>query len=406
MKKIVEGNSDDTVERQVIYWAQQGCKHGHPMSCFTLGDAYGSGAYGLTESKPAAAYFYKEGCDIGLKYACARHERLSASVTPSMPAPIADPLRPGAMDRTPDGKTLMIPDSIARHMRSDLVRMARNGNPSNAEYEASDGCFRYYSETGKHCFTAGWMAEHGYGTRVDLKRARSHYSKACEQGSNAACRRFAEMSYKGEGGDPDYYSGSSVAARLCKSGDAFACYKYHLGAVNSVSVASPARIEASANFFQHHCNKAEPYAAACYNLGILMESPLGYNRRDEALRLYSRSCSIKNGVKAGCEAKASLERLVANQRREQQRTWERQNASRGIGGFLSDLGSGINQAISAPGALSRSQDQRPQPTRAQSLAARPEISRQDWINFDNAINAIDNTGSAYNSTCPASNPYC
>lgn len=405
-KAIINGNSDEKIVRSLIFWAQFGCEKGAGINCFTIGDAYGDGAYGLKKDVAAAAYYHDRACSLGEKSGCGRLKRLPAGIQARKPADIIDPREPSALTRTPDGKNLLIPESVARHMRSDLVRMGRNGNQWKAQDEARDGCYRYHSTTGTYCFTAAWMSEHGYGTSVDLKQARSRYSKACDQGSNAGCGRFAKMSYKGEGGEPDYYSGSSVAARLCKSGEAIGCYNYHRGAVDSVSVASPARIEASANFFLHHCEKAEPYAPACYNLGILMESRYGYDRRDEALRLYGRSCSMKNGLIQACKAKSEIESVIANEKWSQQQAWDRQNEKRGLGGFLSDLGRGINQATSTPGALSRSQIQGPHPTRAQSLAASPEISRQDWINFDNAINAINNTGTAFNSNCPASNPNC
>ncbi|GLQ20812.1 tetratricopeptide repeat protein [Algimonas porphyrae] len=405
LKAIRSGQFGDDRQRAVIYWAQQGCEAGDDSSCFAIADAYGDGAYGLKADKSAAVYYLERGCKLESTVACMRLKRMPDSIVASRPKPIIHPGRPGALNRTPDGANLLIPDSIARHMRNDLVRLARGGNDWKAYDEASRGCWRYHSETGRHCYTAGWMAEHGMGiSHADASQARGFYKQACNQGSDPACARFAEMNYKGEGGPVDYYGGSLYAARLCKSGDAVACDNYQLGVLHSIGTASVARIEAAANYYLYHCEKDQPSATACFNLGLFFQAPI-YNRSDDALALFDHACNMDDGLPAACSAKSSLQASVKHMRDWRQKEWERQNESRGIGGFLSDLGRGINQATSSE-AMSQQRTQRSKPTRSQSMIARPALTQQDWRNFNNAVRATNNIGTGYNASCPASNPYC
>lgn len=279
-----------------------------------------------------------------------------------------------------------------------VVEQLKPGSYEVAFILAEGGCIRADVNVADDCFATGWLHEQGIGTSADLSAAWLNYRKASLQGSGAARRRMAQWRYEGKGGiAQDLWQASSYAAELCRAGDGLACANYHRGVLEHPEYVGAERTALAAEFYAYHCLRDPVSLGACSNLAVMHFDPK-YQMEDEALAKRFATTACEGGVAAPA---CRIVQIIEHEERARQLRSQYAEQRGGFGQFLADLARGM-AAANAMGSPYSQNIERSSP----SVGTDTNLAMQDWRDFNAAVRATNNIGTAYNSNCSASNPYC
>lgn len=379
-----QGGSADEIRALEMF--ERGCGLAVGQACFAAGALVATSLNDGQSMRPVFDFYYKA-CNLSYQDGCAARDRTLASM--------------GGVSSIATGNAFQLSAEIEAQFDAATLEEIKWGRFDNAGYVARTNCYNERIDVVRSCFAAGWIYEYGLGGGAkDELAARSYYAEACMSGSDGACYRYQGLLYEGRGGDRDLYGASDLLARNCRAGEATACDHYHFGVLTTDAFIPAERVAAAFDYYTWYCGDPRNDQAACFNLAILYDNP-GFGRHDETIakHLANQACS-RGGVSGACQMIESL----AYRQQQRDLAYAYSQSRGGLGSFLSDLGKGISKSseIAAGKAATRATSGavvRPQ-------ATSPTLQTQDWRNFNNAVQAIENTGTAFNSNCPASNPYC
>lgn len=345
---------------------KQGCQNGSALSCSNLGGTYYFG-FGVAMNKARGEQMFAQACDMGFARGCeraqiARSEKLLGDLQPACE----------------NGSSLA------------CYRIARLYATGTGVELSNDRATEYYHKT---CFEQS--DPHGcllYGTFLADARHTDDwqtvttraFNKACELGKTETCTTLEEA-----GTEAFWPMAFAVMKSSCRIGLIDACWSIHN------RLAETSWLEA-ARMGDAGCQLGVP--ELCHNAGVLyLEHP---NVVGDPY--YNAVQSFKNGCKLGYQPSCDGQQYAAGKSQIWRDVTFGNNDSGGLGGFLADLGRGIGMAsqMGVPAST------RSAPSYSPSLSTDTNRAAQDQRDFNNAVNAINNIGTGYNSTCPASNPYC
>ena len=165
---------------------------------------------------------------------------------------------------------------------------------------ASDSSAQCAAGMASVCLDLGleWLA---YGTAEGETYARTAFERACEAGEPQGCHNLARMLAEGSGGARDRGAALKAYTEACRDGLPWSCYG------GALLVAQDDMPRAAA-MLEQACDGS--YAAACYELALLVDSGAGTEKDPRRARdLLATACQAGEG--RACEVLRATQEMDA-----------------------------------------------------------------------------------------------
>lgn len=398
------GERGRTVEQsfvQKMRWAEKGCAIGGQYSCDALGWASEHGVESRERDTAAAHRYYRTGCDNGAYISCNNYagtffygigvaqdrqrgleiyERACAVGNPYACKSLENARR--EMGTEEMNSVCMAGDALACYRIALLQSHGESPDPAKASTYFARTCFDLSDPHG--CLLYGVFLSDARDQVAENWQsiATSAFEKSCAIGKTEICDTLEET------GTENYWKMTyAVMKQSCDIGLVPACW----GIVERLSQNSWL---VAAQYADKGCQLGAP--ELCHNAGVL------YLNHPNVVGdpYYNAVGAFQAGCEKGYQPSCDGQTYAFNK----SQIWRDVTFGSGQSGFekfMSDLATGLGQAA-AMGVPSSAQTVPSSP----SLTTNTNSTVQDNRDFQNAINATNNIGTGYNSTCPASNPYC
>ena len=257
------GFSQDLPQARVL--AQKACSLDQAKGCAILGFLNNQGLGGAID-KPKARALYEKACQAGETVACHNlggmfHQGVGGE---------ADLIKAlVAFERACE-----MGDRASCDEASELA--GDGGSPRVLAYRACQALDVTACETlcdqgsAQDCFRAAIFHHTGQGTKKNLPRALSNYTKACDRELIPACTNLAEFYLRGLETDKDEAKAAGLLGKACKKNDPIACD--NLAEMHRSGTGVTKDIKVAVGLYGKACEAG--HKSACTNLGSLFNAGL------------------------------------------------------------------------------------------------------------------------------------
>ena len=393
------GRGGETRYADAIALFEKAARLNNPSGFFQLGVVHDKG-YGVPVDHAKALDYFKKAAALGHKMAGYNAGQMLLIGDDGV-APDHDAAIPLLMNTAAQGDVASL-NTLGFVYRSGFtgpVNLPRARDYFlRAEAKGSASASRLLST-----FTADATTD-AFNIQAEGRHRNAYYAMEdlCEMDVDRACLEYGRYMIYGADDLPARNADAiSVLQPLCEKRHPNACEGLYLAVLKTGRPAGQSLIRKAASHYQAQCHAAEKVYSACYNLAYMYYyDGFGMSNWQEAKSLSVDAC-FNGGEKGACP-------MAYHIMNTENRAAGTPRSSGGLGASIGDFLTGLGQGIAAASASGYDYSSRTysSATSRSSTPLQTQNTRQDWINWQNRLQATQNIGTGFNSTCPTTNPYC